>query len=159
MQPQIGPPILQQPPAPIQFDFSAFIRRTGGNTITLLATIREADAYLLPGPIVVYNERAGGAARLNILHIAHILHVLLNWNFCHRREGSKQRASKFSRSLCEAFAFATSERVSVASGNRHIQAVGNVIVLYISHINNAKSQYVGHLYLKFDLGDSWARPI
>ncbi len=56
LQPQIGPPILQQPPAPIPFDFAAFIRRTGGNTITLLATIREADAYLPPGPIVVYSE-------------------------------------------------------------------------------------------------------
>jgi hypothetical protein len=56
MHPQIGPPISQQPPAPIPFDFLAFIRRTGGNTTTLLATIREADVYLPPGPIVVYSE-------------------------------------------------------------------------------------------------------
>ena len=46
------------------------------NTNTLLATIREADAYLPSGPINAYSERAGGAARLNILHIAHILHIL-----------------------------------------------------------------------------------
>ena len=54
------------------------MRRSGGNTTTLLATIQEADAYLPPEqaqPIVVYSERAGGAARLNILHIAHILHI------------------------------------------------------------------------------------
>jgi len=75
MQPQIGPPIPQKPPAPPPFDFAAFMRRSGGNTTTLLATIREADAYLPSGPIVVYSERAGGAARLNILHIAHILHI------------------------------------------------------------------------------------
>ncbi len=74
-QPQIRPPIPQKPPAPPPFDFPAFMPRSGGNTTTLLATIREADAYLPPGPIVVYSERAGGAARLNILHIAHILHI------------------------------------------------------------------------------------
>ena len=78
MLPQIGQPILQQPPAPTPFDFAAFMRRSGGNTTTLLATIQEADAHLPPGPIVVYSERAGGAERLNILHIAHILHILLN---------------------------------------------------------------------------------
>ena len=54
------------------------MRRSGGNAAILLATIREADAHLPPGPIVVYSERAGGAVRLNILHIAHILHILLN---------------------------------------------------------------------------------
>jgi hypothetical protein len=78
MQHKIGPPILQQQPASTQFDFAAFIRRSGGNTTTLLDTIREADAHLPPGPIVVHSERAGGAVRLNILHISHILHILLN---------------------------------------------------------------------------------
>jgi hypothetical protein len=63
MQPPIGPPILQQPPAPILFDFASFMRCSGGNTTSLLADIREADAQLPPGPIVVYSERAGGAAR------------------------------------------------------------------------------------------------
>jgi hypothetical protein len=76
MQPQIGPPVQQKPPASTPFDFAAFMRRSGGNTTTLLATIREADAYLPSGPIVVYSERAGGAARLNLLHIARILHIL-----------------------------------------------------------------------------------
>ncbi len=75
MQPQIGPPIPQKPPAPTPFDFAAFMRRSGKNTTTLLATLREADAYLPSGSIVVYSEGAGGAARLNILHIAHILHI------------------------------------------------------------------------------------
>ena len=36
-----------------------------------------------------------------------------------------KRASQLSRSLCETFAFATSETVSIASGNSLIQAVGN----------------------------------
>jgi hypothetical protein len=52
------------------------MRSSGGNRTTLLATIREADAYLSSGPIIVYSKRAGGAARLNILHIAHIWHIL-----------------------------------------------------------------------------------
>ena len=76
MQPQIGQPIPQKPPAPTPFDFAAFMRSSDGNATTLLATIREADAYLPSGPIVVYSERTVGAARLNILHIAHILHIL-----------------------------------------------------------------------------------
>jgi hypothetical protein len=74
MQPQIGPPILPQPPAPTPFDFASLIRRSGGNTTTLLSVIREADAHLPPGPIVVYSERAGGAVKLNIFHIEYILH-------------------------------------------------------------------------------------
>jgi hypothetical protein len=78
MQPQVGPPILQQQPGPTPFDVAAFIRRSGGNTTTLLATIREADAHLPPGPIVVYSDRAGGAVRLNVLHIAQIVRFLLN---------------------------------------------------------------------------------
>jgi hypothetical protein len=41
MQPQIGPPILQQPPAPTPFDFAAFISRSGGNTTTLLPTMEK----------------------------------------------------------------------------------------------------------------------
>jgi hypothetical protein len=49
MRPEIGPPIVQKPPAPTLFDFTAFMRRSGGNTTTLLATIREADAHLPPG--------------------------------------------------------------------------------------------------------------
>ncbi len=69
MQPQIWPPILQQPPAPTPFDFAAFIRRSGGNTTTLLATIREAHAHLPPGPIVVYSVRAGGAVYVLEEHI------------------------------------------------------------------------------------------
>ncbi len=49
MKPQIGPPIPQMPPAQTSFDFAAFMCRSGGNTTTLLATIREADAYLPSG--------------------------------------------------------------------------------------------------------------
>jgi hypothetical protein len=136
MQPQIWQPILQQQPAPTPFDFAAFMHRSGGNKTTLLATIREADAHLPPGPIVVYSERAGGAVRLNILHIAHILQILLHYHFCHRREVLKQQASDFWRSLCETSAYAISETVSIAFGNRIVQAVGNVSVLYILHINH-----------------------
>ena len=43
MQPQIGPSNLQpqQPgPAPSPFDFDSFMRRSGGNTTTLLSTIQ-----------------------------------------------------------------------------------------------------------------------
>jgi hypothetical protein len=87
------------------------MRRSGGNTTALLASIREADAYLPPGPIHVYSERAGGAVRLYIVHIVHISHIVANKHFYHRREVLKQRASNFSRSLCETFAFATSETV------------------------------------------------
>jgi hypothetical protein len=61
------------------------MRRSGGNTTALLSAIREADAHLPPGPIVVYySERAGGAVRLNInilfniLHIKHILYILMH---------------------------------------------------------------------------------
>ena len=39
LQPRNGPPILQQPPAPTPFDFAAFIRRSGGNTTALSATL------------------------------------------------------------------------------------------------------------------------
>jgi hypothetical protein len=72
MHPQIGPANLQPQqtgPAPSPFDFDSFMRSgSGGNTTTLLSTIREADAHLPPGPIIVYR-RAGGAVRLNYLHI------------------------------------------------------------------------------------------
>ena len=57
----------------------------------------------------------------------------------------KHRASNFSRSLCETFAFATSETVSIASGNRLVQAVFNVRslnTLHILHILNIKHIYV-----------------
>ena len=57
----------------------------------------------------------------------------------------KHQASNFSRSLCETFAFATSETVSIASGNRLIQAVGNVRslnILHILHILNIQHIYV-----------------
>ena len=72
LQPHNGPPILQQPPALPPFDFLAILRRSGGNTSELLASLREADTYLPPGPIHVYSERAGGAVRLYIVHIVHI---------------------------------------------------------------------------------------
>ena len=62
LQPSIQP-VLQQPPAACPFDFASFMRRSGGNTTTLLSVIREADAHIPPGPIVVYSERAGGSVR------------------------------------------------------------------------------------------------
>ena len=136
LQPHNGPPILQQPPALPPFDFLAILRRSGGNTSELLASLREADTYLPPGPIHVYSERAGGAVRLDIVHIVHISHIVTNKHFCHRREVLKQRASNFSRSVCETFAFATSETISIESGNRLLQAVGNVRSLYILHISH-----------------------
>ncbi len=134
LQPQEGPPILQQPPALPPFDFRAIMRRSGGNTSALLSSIRKADAYLPPGLIHVYSERAGGAVRLYILHTVHISHIVANKHFCHRREVLKQRAFNLSLSLCEIFAFATSETASIASGNRLVQAVGNVCSLFILHI-------------------------
>ena len=42
-----------------------------------------------------------------------------------RRQILKERASEITRSVCETFAFATSETISIESGNRLIQAVGN----------------------------------
>jgi hypothetical protein len=131
LQPHNGQPILQQPPALPSFDFLAILRRSGGNTCELLHSIREADTYLPPGPIHVYSERAGGAVRLHIVHIVYFLHIVTNKHFYYRREVLKHRASNFSRSVCEVFAFATSETVSIESGNRILQAVGNVRSLYI----------------------------
>ena len=68
--------ILLPQPVQQQFDFASFMRCSGANTTTLLSVIREADAHLPPGPIVIYSERAGGAVRLNILHIKHIMHIV-----------------------------------------------------------------------------------
>ena len=48
---------------------------------------------------------------------------------CHcflRREVLKQRASAFTRSECETFAFTSSTTVPVAAGDKLIQAVRNV---------------------------------
>ncbi len=45
---------------------------------------------------------------------------------CTRRDVLKRRASKYSRSVCETFAFATPETVSVASANSILSTFGNV---------------------------------
>ena len=95
LQPQNGQPILQQPPALPPFGFRAIMRRSGGNTSALLSSIRESDAYLPPGPIHVYSERAGGAVRLYIVHIVHISHIVTNKHFCHRREVFEAMSLKF----------------------------------------------------------------
>jgi hypothetical protein len=71
------------------------MRRSGGNTSALLSSIRESDAYLPPGPIHVYSERAGGAVRLYIVHIVHISHIVTNKHFCHRREVFEAMSLKF----------------------------------------------------------------
>jgi hypothetical protein len=47
------------------------------------------------------------------------------WQSPGRRQVLKERASKLSRSVCESFAFAATETVSITSGNRLLQAVGN----------------------------------
>jgi hypothetical protein len=76
-----GQPILQQPISkqpPPSFDFSDIMRRSGGSITSMFSVIREIDALLPPGPIVVYSERAGGSMRLHILHIKHIVHILPN---------------------------------------------------------------------------------
>ena len=64
--PQTGPPIVQQPilqQPPQSFDFSDFMRHSGGSTDSMFSVIREVDALLPTGPIVVYSERAGGSMR------------------------------------------------------------------------------------------------
>ena len=69
--PQTGQPIVQQPISkqpPPSFDFSDFMRRSGGSIDSMFSVIREVDALLPPGPIVVYSERAGGSMRLHILY-------------------------------------------------------------------------------------------
>ena len=76
--PQTGPPIVQQPRSqqpPQSFDFSDFMRHSGRSTDSMFSVIREVDALLPAGPIVVYSERAGGSMRWLILHIRHILHI------------------------------------------------------------------------------------
>ena len=65
--PSVQPPTQQQPPH--TFDFANVMRRSGGNTASMLSVMKEADNRLPPGPIIVYSERAGGAMRLHILHI------------------------------------------------------------------------------------------
>ena len=68
---------------------------------------------------------------LRILHIKHIIHIVyysisrVTFFLLCRRQILKERASRITRSVCETFAFATSETVSIESGNRLIQAVGN----------------------------------
>ena len=57
LQPQ--PPVLPLPP----FDFDGIIRRSGGNSASLFRVIREVDALLPPGPIIVHSQRAEGGVR------------------------------------------------------------------------------------------------
>ena len=64
-----SPVLPPLPPAQRPFEFSSFIRRSGGDTTSLLSAIRETDAHLPPGPIIVYSERAGGAVRCFTLDI------------------------------------------------------------------------------------------
>ena len=52
---------ISQPPQ--SFDFSDFMRRSGGSTDSMFSVIQEMDSLLPPGPIVVYSERAGGSMR------------------------------------------------------------------------------------------------
>ena len=54
-----------------------------------------------------------------------IFYIFLKFRLC-RREVLKARASRFTRSVCETVAFATSETVSINSGNRLMQAVANI---------------------------------
>ncbi len=68
------------------------IRREYTNFVVCDTVIREADAHLPPGPVVVYSERARGAVRLNIFHIENILHILTFFVI----DVLMQRVSKFS---------------------------------------------------------------
>ena len=51
-----SPVLPPLPPDQRPFEFSSFIRRTGGDTTSLLSAIRETDAHLPPGPIIVQFE-------------------------------------------------------------------------------------------------------
>ena len=53
------PPVLPLPP----FDFDDLMRRSGGNSASLFRVIRDVDALLPPGPIIVHSQRAGGGVR------------------------------------------------------------------------------------------------
>jgi hypothetical protein len=55
-----------------------------------------------------------------------IFYILFKISIMQARNFLEARASRFTRSVCETFAFATSETVSINSGNRLIQAVANV---------------------------------
>ncbi len=59
--PDVQPPKSQQPPP--TFDFSDFMRRSGGSTTCMFFVMLEVDPHLPSGPMVVYSERAGGAMR------------------------------------------------------------------------------------------------
>ncbi len=68
---------VQQPEIrlPSPFNFHGFMRRLGGNPTSMFSVVDQVDD-MLPGPILVHSERAGGGARsFYILHILHILHT------------------------------------------------------------------------------------
>ena len=128
----------------------------------------ECKPFILPYPkyeILLYG--------VHIVHIVHIAYfcilpysgILVSFivdfvrqdtNFQARRT-RKQWASEFSRSLCETFAFATSETVSIHSGNRLIQTVGNVsIFTYLSYFAYCTyNSYISHK--SFLTGFIWSR--
>ncbi len=65
--PEIQPAILQQlqhhAMVHVPFDFLESLRLVGGNTIVMFKTLENIDQHILPGPIVVHMERAGGGIR------------------------------------------------------------------------------------------------
>ncbi len=81
--------------------------------------------------VTVWRRCDGGGVTLNILHIMHILLIVMNSHASHRREVLKQWATNFSLPVYEPFAFATSETVSITSGNKLIEAVGNVSIFWM----------------------------
>ena len=73
-------PILSLlPPVQRPFEFSSFIRRSGGDTTSLLSAIRETDAHLPPGPPKQeQNVSSGdfGGIRINIWNRAKVQRFL-----------------------------------------------------------------------------------
>ncbi len=127
-----------QPQGPVQpavmppFNSHQCIRRLGGNATNMFKALDDLDSHIPPGPIIVHSERAGGG--IGYYRVKHYIFSILRKYFAYlifllsdlylewsRRQVLKERVSLFSRSFCETFAFATSETVSIESGNRLIR--------------------------------------
>ncbi len=119
---------VQQPEIrqPSPFNFLGAMRRLGGNPTSMFSMVDQVDDMLPAGPVL--SERAGGGARLSIIlhiiHIMHIVHILIIWFTQATRYADK--SFKIHSIRLQIFAFATSETLSINSGNRLMQAVANV---------------------------------
>jgi hypothetical protein len=123
-----------QPPAPFvvylpPFDFQECIRRQATNPQSCSKHWNNLiRIYLVDQLLCTANALEGPSGQTNIFIVGiyyifvHFVILFLQYG---RRQDLMERASQFSRSVCETFAFAPSETVSIASGNQLMRSVGN----------------------------------